>query len=423
VKSVATLQFTAVIGNFAQALISVFVARLFQPELFGMYALAFGLAALIFISTGVQETSLMILGETYTKQDKEGTKNALILFVRFTMIFIGITLAVAVFLPLISKFFYHSYSIGWYAAIIIVASCISSTVFSMSTMLLQVVGKIKHMATFILLDQLLRFSLSLALIALGFGLVGAMLGHLIGALIIFVVSILIWSKIRKQYPIFPPLAKLFISKHTAQFRHYFNFSLWATLDKNIAGLYGILPVLLLGIFVTTAEVAFFKLAFAYSMLSLSFLTPVSVLLNFEFSRMRIEDPSRVRANFLRVSWYSLLVSAILTVGAVIVAPLVFKIFYGPNFLVSVRYVYGLFVFGALFGIGVGLGSMWRAIDRVRLSIMVNVVTLGVGIPFGLWLIKTYGLWGGVIMVTLWYTISHFVSFVILSRILSKQSAT
>lgn len=420
VKSVATLQSTAVIGNFTQALISVFIARLLQPEKFGVYALALGLASLVFISTGVQETCLMILGKTYVKNDEAGTKNALTLFVRFTLIFIGITLVITALLPIISKFFYHNYKIGLYAAVIIIASSVSSTVFSISTMLLQVVGKIKRMATLILVDQLLRFLLSLGLIALGFGLAGAVLGHLIGALIIFIASVFIWNRIRKQYPIFPSLSELFASKLTTQHKHYFNFSLWATLDKNIASLYSILPVLLLGIYVTTSEVTFFKLAFAYIMLVLSLLNPVSVLLNFEFSRMRIEDPGRVRDNFLKVSGYSLLVSAILILGSVIIAPLVFKILYGPNFLVSVKYVYGLFVFGALFGIGVGLGSMWRAINRVKTSISVNLIVLSLGIPLGLWLIKLWGIWGAVVMVTAWYTVSHFTSFMILSRILKQN---
>ena len=76
---------------------------------------------------------------------------------------------------------------------------------------------------------------------------------------------------------------------------------------------------------------------------------------------------------------------------------------------------GLIVYGALYGIGVGLGPMWRAIGNVKVSIVINLVILGVGIPFGLWLIKSYGLWGSVVMVTVWFTVSHLVSFVYLFR--------
>jgi len=82
---------------------------------------------------------------------------------------------------------------------------------------------------------------------------------------------------------------------------------------------------------------------------------------------------------------------------------------------SVKYVSGLFVYGALFGIGVGLGPMWRAIGQVKISIIINLIILGLGIPLGLWLIKSYGLWGAVIMVTLWFSVSHLVSFFYLLR--------
>jgi hypothetical protein len=67
------------------------------------------------------------------------------------------------------------------------------------------------------------------------------------------------------------------------------------------------------------------------------------------------------------------------------------------------------------GIGVGLGPMWRAINKVRVSILINTLILVGGIPLGLWLIKNYGLWGSVIMVTIWFTVSHVISFIYLVR--------
>ncbi len=107
--------------------------------------------------------------------------------------------------------------------------------------------------------------------------------------------------------------------------------------------------------------------------------------------------------------------------AIIIAPLAFKILYGPSFLPSVNYIFGLFVYGSLFGIGVGLGPMWRALNKVKVSIVINLIVLGVGIPLGLLLIKSYGLWGAVIMTTAWFTISHFVSFIYLARELKNQT--
>jgi O-antigen/teichoic acid export membrane protein len=111
---------------------------------------------------------------------------------------------------------------------------------------------------------------------------------------------------------------------------------------------------------------------------------------------------------------------LLTGAALWVAPLAFRFFYGESFMMSVRYVYGLFAYGALFGIGVGLGPMWRAVNKVRVSILINLSTLGAGVPLGLYLIKNWGLWGSVMMVTIWYSVSHFISFFYLARLLHAR---
>ncbi len=180
-------------------------------------------------------------------------------------------------------------------------------------------------------------------------------------------------------------------------------------------LYMILPVLITGAYVAASEVSFFKLAFGYINLLMSLLGPISILLNVEFPKMQVEEASRLRSNFIKVSLYSTGLSALLTVGGIIVAPFVFRILYGVNFLPSIKYVFGFFIYGALYGIGIGLGAMWRAVNKVKVSIMINLVMLAVGVPLGIWLVKSFALWGAVAMVTIWFTISHLISFFYLAR--------
>ena len=106
---------------------------------------------------------------------------------------------------------------------------------------------------------------------------------------------------------------------------------------------------------------------------------------------------------------------VVIIVAVLAAPLAIPLLYGDDFSGSVAYVQALFVFAALFGLGVGLGPMWRALNKVNVSIFINISVLTVGIPSGIWLLKAYGLTGAVIMITAWYTVSHAVSFAYLYR--------
>ena len=271
-------------------------------------------------------------------------------------------------------------------------------------------------------DQALRWGLSLFFVFMGFGIFGAVAGHLIGATVVFLISYFMWARLKKEFPIFPSLRTLFKNIKKVSLKKYLGFSVWIAIDRNVANLYLLLPVVLTGIYISSTEVTYFKLAFGYINLALSLLGPISILLNVEFPKMKVENSKSLPRNFIKVSVYSVIISTLITAGVVIVAPIVFKVLYGENFLPSVPYVAGLFVYGALYGIGVGLGPMWRAINKVKTSIIINLITLGLGIPLGLWLINSFGLWGTITMVTVWFTASHFVSFFYLMKHLKSDVA-
>lgn len=412
-RNVATLQAGSFIGNFIQAGLGVMIARILQPELFGVYSLAFGLASLvsILLGSGIQDAVAALLGAAYAKKDKEEVTEILSFTVKITIILALVTLAAIIFLPNIAGHFYNNPSIGYYAGIIVLASILSTFLFSLTTIALQLTGKIIKMSVLIVSDQTVRYSISLLLVFMGLGAWGASLGHFFGAVVIFIVSIILWSQIKRGYEIFPSLIKIIRNFRRINVKKYLGFSLWVAADRNIGSLYMALPVILTGIYVSVKEVSYFKLAFGYVNLALSMLGPVSTLLNIEFPKMIVEDSKKLARNFVRVSLVSMLLSCLLTIAAIVTAPVVFRVLYGASFVPGVKYVSGLLIYGTLFGIGVGLGPMWRAINKVKISITINLIILGLGVPIGLWLIKSYGLWGGVVMVTLWFTISHLISFV------------
>lgn len=426
VRNVVTLQAGSFAGSIVQALAGVFLARILQPERFGVYSLAFSLASLISLFSGLgvqdavaQDAMATVLSEAHAQKDEKKIREAVAFLLKITFFIVLLALVGALFAPLIAKVLYHRSLIGDYASLIVLAVMIGVTFFSLTALVLRVFNRIKGLTVLALSDQVARYGLAVLLAVLGLGAAGAALGHLLGAVILFFVSLIVWEYLRRQYNFLPSLRRLIGQARVVPLKKYLNFSALIAIDRNLASLYSILPVFLAGIFVAVGEVAFFKLAFAYVNLALSLLGPVSVLLNVEFPKMRVEDSTKLARNFVKVSFYSLGLSLLLTAGALLAAPHAFRFFYGVNYLPSVRYVYGLFVYGALFGIGVGLGPMWRAVNKVRVSILINVVTLGTGVPLGLWLIKNYGLRGSVIMVTLWFTISHFVSFVYLWRALKS----
>jgi O-antigen/teichoic acid export membrane protein len=422
VKNLALLQ----VGNFGSTLIqgisSIIIARLLQPELFGQYAIAFSLAGLLvlLVSLGIQDAATTIVGGTYARQDQQATKEAFIFLAKMTWLIGLLSAGAAYFAPAIAGKFYHNPQIGLFAAILIIASFISNTFLSFSTLALQVAGKIKQMSLLIFSDQAIRNIIALFLTAIGLGIFGAMTGHLVGAIIMMGVSIIIWNQIRKNNPEFPAIKEFIKPSQDAHIKKHLSFSAWVALDKNIATLYNLLPTLMVALYVSTTEVTYFKVSLAYVNLVLGLMGPISTLLNVELPRLREIDLGSLKRNFIRVSLYSLLCSIILTAGALIISPIALRVLYGSNFIPGIKYILGLGIYGAFLGIGVGLGAMWRAINKVKVSILINTITLSIGIPGGLYLIKHFGVWGAVIMVSLWFTASHLVSFFYLLTHLDKN---
>lgn len=417
VRNVATLQMGSFGGTLAQAVFGIFIARFLQPELFGVYSLAIGLAALagLLLGAGMQDAMATLVASSYARNDREELADTLAFLLKITYYTGLTTLIIFFFVPFIADYFYGNSMIGWYAGMVLLAVFISTSFNALVQLGLQVSGRVKTLSWLIFGDQFLRSGLALLFIFLGFGVLGGVAGHFVGAVAIFVFSFFVWRRLKKVYDIFPSFGELISAARNISVFKYLNFSFWVAMDRNIGNLYMALPVVLTGIYVSSGEVAFFKLAFGYLNIVLSLLGPISVLLNMEFPKILVEDPTKLRNNFIKVSFFGLAISIVLTAGAILISPLAFRILYGESFMSSVNYVFGLAVYGALFGIGVGLGPIWRAINKVKVSIFINLVILGGGIPLGLWLIRIYGLWGSVIIVTLWFTVSHLISYLYLIK--------
>lgn len=423
VQKTATLQAGGALGTLIQAVAGVILARLLQPELYGRYALAFSVASIssVFIGSGMLDAVTPAVSRAWATGDSDALRRAVGFYGRFFVVCALVTMVIAAFLPAITGILYRNSSVGFFAVAIVVASMISTTLFSLTQLTLQVAGRFRTLAGLTLTDVIVRYGAMVGLVSAGFGVWGAVSGHLIGAGVLFGVSAVLYLRVERAFGIVPPLVSLTALARQASWRPLLGPTIQVLADSNIAMLFGALPVAMVGLHAAGAELAYFKLAFGYIILAMSVMGPVSTVMNVHFPSVQTTDPLHLRATFVRVTLISLALSAAITAVVLLISPFVFRILYGEVYLPAVQYVYGFAVFGAFFGLGVGLGPMWRAVNRVRISIIINLVTLGLGVPLGLWLIARWHLWGAVAMVTLWYTLSHAISFTYLLRILKVEN--
>lgn len=422
VRNSVVLQAGNVAGVLVQACAGILIARLLGPELFGQYSVAFSVASIvtILLGAGVQDAVAPQAARAWAVRDDRMLRAAIGFWAKFSIANIIATVAVVFAIPAITAHFYHSGTVGQYASVIIIATLVSTTAFTLTQLVLQVAGRIRALSTLTFVDVVTRYALVIGLMLAGLGVWGAVVGHLIGALVLLVVSMVVYAGLCRRYPQLPRLPTLFQLARVTRWRPLVGPTMWVMLDRNLGMLYGALPVAMVGLYAVGPEVAYFKLAFGYLMLAMTALGPISTLLNVHFPTVQVTNQSRLWGTFVRVTLYSTLMTTAITAVALAIAPVVFRLLYGAAYLPSIPYVYGFGLFGALFGLGVGLGPMWRAVNRVRVSIIINLATLGLGMPLGIYFITQWHIWGAVVMVTLWYTVSHVVSFAYLLRALKSN---
>lgn len=421
IKDTAVLQIGNVSGTFIQGVVSIVLARLLGPEPFGIYSLAYGFAGVLVAFYGItsQDSITALVGDPYARGDRRSVHAAF----AFVFKIIGITALGAVIsfavAPPIAAHFYGNAQVGVYAAVFALSLFLTQSLFAFGRVATQIVGRIVWMTWLGVGDQVARGVLAVVLVVAGLGVGGAISGQLAGSIIVSCVALAVIARIGKVDGFIPSLHETMQAIRSVPVRLHLRFSVFIAVDRNLSMLFSMLPVALAGIFVSATEVGYFRLAFSYMNLVLSLFVPVSLLLNTEFISSNVSDTARLREQFIRVSLWSFAFSVVLTGIAVAIAPLFFRYIYGVAFLPSVAYVRELAVYGALFGIGVGLGPMWRAVKQVHVSIIINAVTLGIGIPIGTVLLRHFGVSGAVVLVTAWYSVSHVTSFFYLSRALRR----
>ncbi len=421
VRKSVLLQAGNIAGTFVQAVAGVVLARLLGPHEFGRYAIVMSMAAVgsVLLGAGAADAMAPVLSRARHSGDDVGVRDAMLFLGKFILITAAIVFVLGFSMPALAERFYNDRMLGWLGFAVLMASAVSTILFTPTQLSLQVFGRIGRLSALTFTDQIVRQSLVVALALAGLGITGASLGHLFGSVIIMIAAAVFWRRLRAQWPLMLSIGSLW-GRFPGNGKQFISPTLWVLADRNLAMLYSAAPVALAALFLTTTDVSYFKIALGWVTLALAVLSPVSVLLNTELARIQVQRPLDLRTRFAQITGIAVAASAFVTGIAALIARPVFHLLYGARYADAVPLVYWLVPFGALFGLGIALGPMWRAIGRVRVSIAINLCVLGIGIPLALLAMRQWGVLGAVAMVTGWYTASHLASFVYLMKTLGGE---
>jgi len=424
VKDVSLLQISNFFSIFVGAISSIILARLLHPEMYGVYGLIFAFVGVIgiFMNWGADYAGLTLLAEAYAKKDREEIINILAYYIKLTLFVILVVGVLGIiFSPLITQLMYHNSQIGGWGRIVLIGICFS-VVYNMLNMILQASRKIKQLVVLEVFNKFIFTLLPIIFVLLGLGLSGLVWGYFVSALIFLCISLLVLRFLSKKEELSIDFKEIFSNFKKIDFKKYFNFGFLIAINKNIGTLFSLLPVIILGILTMSSDIAYFKVAFGYIGIPLMVLNPVSRLLGVQLPKSKTYGIETLRRHFYRVSFGSGLISFFLMVIFVVMGPFLIRFFYGVEYIESMKLVYGLSVFGFVSSIGVGLGPIYRTLDKMKIAIATVIIQTILMVLLIVVLVKIFPpLLSVVLSLTLSAVIFLFIHFYILGKIFKKNA--
>lgn len=419
VKDTAVMQVGTIFSTLVSIAASILLARVLLPDQYGTYRVVFSFAGLVllFLSWGVENATPIILSEEYSKQNKSGIRDVIIYFFKTNFYILVLSFVAIAIAPFLAEWIYGSREIGYLSRIVILTGALA--VFAnLTNIILQVQRKVKAAVIFDFSKDLLRIFLTLAALFLGLEVAGVLKGQLLAVLLTVAVVVFIYAKYFSKSGFLPKPGEIIANFRAVKIKKYFNFGVLISLDKNVSDLYSLLPVFFLGVFYPSEEVAYLNIALKYVTIPLILIGPVSHLLDVRLPQMTaVSDIVKLKRSFYKVSIVSGIIVSALVLVALIPAPYLIKLFYGESYTRSVSLVYYLAPLPILSGFAVGLGSLFRVLDKLKAALIINSSLVAMGVVPVYFAIKSFGVVGMIIAYTLWLSASNLISFLYIKRFL------
>ncbi len=271
--------------------------------------------------------------------------------------------------------------------------------------------------SFILICQAsLKVFLAVLFIFLGYSTLGAVLGHVVAALITSTFAIIIVYSIfyRKSYG--SENGGLNLSRTLKTMLIY---GLPLSVSTILAGFLTQFYSFLMVIYCSNSMIGNYSMALNFSTLIAFFTTPIATVLFPAFSKLNPEKEMETLRNVFQSSVkYAALLTVPVTLAIMVLSePLVFTLFagrfsYAPLFLtlIAIGYLYS--------GLGnLSLGSFLNGQGKTKVTMKLTLISMGIGLPLSLTLISAFGIVGliattlvaGVpsLAVGLWWIKRHF----------------
>jgi len=390
VRDVGILQASKFISILLSIVGSIVFARYLGPELYGKYGLVFAFVGLagIFTNWGTTHASVTLLAQSYAKKDKNEIKNILSYFIKTNLFSMPISMVIIILAPFLTSLLYNDYEIGTWSRIILLSGFLI-IIYNLLTIVLQSIRKIKQLAIIEFLYKFLYILLPISFVLFGWGISGIVLGHFLTALIFLFIGFFTYSYLARNDQFLPSIKDILEKIKKIRIYRYFKFGFLIALQKNLGNLSSLLPVMFLGMFALPQDIGYFKVALSYAMIPSMVLEPISRLLSVQLPRSKVYSWSMLKKHLFRVTIVSIFITFCLIIVLIVLAPYLIKLLYGVEYVSSIKLVYFMAILPIFSGLGTGFGPFYRAVNKIKIATLVDVISIILRIVLFLTLVKFY----------------------------------
>jgi O-antigen/teichoic acid export membrane protein len=391
-----------------QAVGTIYLASLLSPNEMGLYALALAAPTLIGLFRDWGVTSALVKYTAQYNSENQLARAKRIL--RTSLVFeVVVGFVLTVVSVLLASVFAGIYRVASIAPLIQVASLmiLINAFLTVAQAAFTGFERMELNNVALIVQAVVKVVVISALVILGFGVFGAVLGYVVSFIIAGVAgSLLLWLLYKNlkdapsNYQTRNLSQQATATEGTDGLRTLLGYGLPLSIANIISALQTQFYLILMGVFATASAVGNYAIASTFMVLITFFSTPISTMLFPAFSKLDVgRDYEALKSAFqFSVKYSSLLVVPVAVIIMSLSGPAVATLFgnkYGsaPVFLSLLATIGLCCAFGSL-----SLASLISSQGDTRFNLKLNVVTALIGFPLSVVLVQLYGVVG--IIVTL-----------------------
>ena len=385
--------------------VGILYANLLGPEEFGRYSLAIALAGFlnVFQELGMSHALINLLARAEARGDRAEARDVLAYFLKASVAIAATSgLAGILIAPWLGSQWYHDTEVGFLASIGVLTFALTFFV-PLVTTIQQVRRELIPLAVLETGSKVFGAVLTVMLVLYGTGAFGVIGGQLLVMVISSVVAAVMYRRYVRAGTATGVIGLWRTKISWQRISYFFRFGILIAISKNILKFNQTIPLLVLGAVLPTASgLGFFKVAFTYVGLPLVIADPVARLLNDQFPKTEVSGMAKLFRRFYQITAVSVVVELALLIPALLLAPWGLAVFF-PEYRASLPFIFLLAPYPLLVSAGIGLGAMFRTLNRMRVNVAIQAATLFIMAACAWWLIPRYAI-GGLAVVTLLLTL-------------------